>query len=142
MIKSKTLFFSPIHRNYKIDILLILLYLNSIGALLYLNVVLSVLILSFIFIFKVEDFYSIIENEKNKLSNFKIWLNFINTNFYKKIMKFMYVYFIFSIFYITFALIYYFNTDSYLQKGGIIVLLITLLLHLLGTFLKFKKIQT
>lgn len=152
MIESKFKFFSPLHRNLKLDFIVCIGILYVIFAVFMLDIsfiifsyakilILLFLLVNYLFVLKVNDFYTILGKIKNNTKDFKKWLNFMKTNFYKNIVNLIYVY-VFSIIYCIVSLIIYFiQNESYFNKTLSIIIICSLLLHTVSTFIKLKKIK-
>ena len=147
MIESKLTFFSPIHRNNKFDLFVFLLLLFMGWVILIANESLleklgSLVVVSFyLIISKINDFYTIIESRKNTVLDFKEWLNFIETKMHKTLMKLIYVYYSSSLILFILSFIYFFSYDSYQKRIYAILAICGIMLHLAGTFFKYKKIK-
>jgi len=147
MIDSKIKFFSPLHKNYKLDLIFIGVIIFIIWGLLVTEenftykVISSILIINWIIITKIYDFYYILENKKKTIIEFKKWLDFMKTKYYKILINLIYLYLFSNLICITIGFMYFYNSEGYFRKILGIFYICSTLLHLAGTYIKYKKIK-
>lgn len=147
MIESKIKFYSPIYRKYQLDIatiiylliLLFVIFLSGLNNLIIFGT--SMVIINNIILNKIYDFYDILGDIKLQSLNFKKWLDFMKTNTYKNLIKLIYLYYFSAFICISGGFIYFLYNDSIFKKILGIIYMCSILIHLLITYIKFKKVK-